>query len=80
MSALLSLLGLETRSDAEKLAALQRTCAGTWDVERVPCGYRAWYLLEVREPVTARTPAALSAAMAAARGCGGAPAGRPAPW
>lgn len=69
MSALLSLLGLTTRSDAEELAALQRKCAGVYDVERIAdVGYRAWYLLEVREPITARTPAALGAAMAAARG------------
>lgn len=68
MSALLSLLGLTTRSDAEELAALRRTWAGIYDAERVATGYRAWYLLEIREPITARTPAALGAAMAEARG------------
>lgn len=67
MSALLSLLGLTTRSDAEEFAALRRTWAGVYDAERVAGGYRAWCLLEVREPITARTPAALGVAMAAAR-------------
>lgn len=67
MSALLSLLGLETRSDAEELAALRRAWAGVYDAERVAGGYRAWCLLEIREPITARTPAALGEAMAAAR-------------
>lgn len=67
MSALLSLLGLTTRSDAEGLAALRRTWIGVYDIERTAAGWKAWYLLEIREPITARTPAALGAAMAAAR-------------
>lgn len=72
MSALSSLLGLTSRRDAEELAALQRAWRGIYDVERTPAGLRAWCLLEIREPITARTPAALGTAMAAARGAGNA--------
>lgn len=69
MSALLSLLGLTTRRDAEELAALRRTWAGVYECERTRSGaYQAWCLLEIREPIIARTPGALGVAMASARG------------
>ena len=68
MSALLSLLGLRTRRDDEDLAALRRAWAGVYDVEHGRDGFHAYFLLGTRDPVTARTPAALGAAMAAAHG------------
>lgn len=76
MSALLSLLGLTTRGDEEDLAALRSAWAGVYDLDRGRAGFHAYCLLEVREPLTASTPRALGAAMAAARGSGG----RARPW
>jgi hypothetical protein len=67
VSALLSLLGVETRSDADEFAIQREVWAGIFDCERYRGGYRAFCLVQVCEPITARTPAALGTAMAAAR-------------
>jgi hypothetical protein len=63
VSAILSLLGLRTRRDDEELAAQRRAWAGIFDLEHGRDGYHAYCLLEVREPVTARTPGELGAAL-----------------